>query len=186
MTGQDIGAFSDMFHELASMFRLYGTDEQKAATLGAYFDTLRSYDLQRVRVGYEQLKTTATKWPVPAAWIAAMPRGDGALPEMDWRQVKDANEAERLFYEGDRCSCGECVAAHVTHLHLRYVPVLDSSGEVVPMKHPARSQPVLLGEWIHGARLRNWYAARAEFYQQLERLKPGVRQVISEEVPVGT
>jgi hypothetical protein len=46
------------------------------------------------------------------------------------------------------------------------------------MKHPNRSQPVLLGEWIHGQRLRNWYAARAEFYQKLASLKPGVRQAI--------
>lgn len=178
MTGHDIGTFSDMFNELASMFRLYGTEEQKAATLSAYFDTLRSYDLNRVRRGYEQLKTTATKWPVPAAWIAAMPRGDGALPEMDWQQVKAANEAERLFYEGGLCHCVECEGANVTHLYLRYVPVLDANGDVVPMKHPARSQPVLLGEWIHGMRLRKWYAARAAFYQQLEKLKPGVRAAI--------
>lgn len=178
MTSADLGAFSEMFHELASMFRLYGTEEQKTATLSAYFETLRSYPLERVRRGYEQLKTTATKWPVPAAWIAAMPRGDNALPLMDWRQVKASNDAEQLFYEGSLCHCVECAAAHATHLPLRYVPVLNADGDVIPMKHPARSQPVLLGEWIHGQRLRNWYAARAEFYQKLQSLKPGVRQIL--------
>lgn len=178
MTPSDFDAFADMFRELASMFRLYANDEQKAATLSAYFETLRSYPLERVRRGYEQLKTTSTKWPVPAAWIAAMPRGDGALPPMDWRQVKASNDAEQLFYEGPLCHCVECVAANVTHLHLRYVPCLNSDGDVIPMKHPARSQPVLLGEWIHGNRLRNWYAAKAEFYQALERLKPGVKQIL--------
>jgi hypothetical protein len=66
----------------------------------------------------------------------------------------------------------------VTHLHLRYVPVQDRDGNVMPMKHPNRSQPVLLGEWIHGARLRGWYRARAEFYQQLEKLKPGIKREI--------
>jgi hypothetical protein len=178
MTTAEYDAFVQMFQELASMFRFYGTEEQRAAAMGAYFETLRTYPLDRVRRGYEQLKVTATKWPVPAAWIAAMPRGESALPEMDWRQVKASDEAEKLFYEGPLCRCKECEQANVTHLHLRYVPVLNSDGDVMAMKHPNRSQPVLLGEWIHGQRLRNWYAARAEFYQKLASLKPGVRQAI--------
>jgi hypothetical protein len=182
MTNQDLAAFSEMFGELASMFRLYGSEDQKAQTLSAYFETFKPYPLERVRAGYETLKVTATKWPVPAAWIAAMPRGDSALPEMDWRQVKASDEAEKLFYEGPLCRCKECEQANVTHLHLRYVPVLNSDGDVMAMKHPNRSQPVLLGEWIHGARLRNWYTAKAEFYQKLESLKPGVAKAIAEPV----
>jgi hypothetical protein len=90
--------------------------------------------------------------------------------------VKASDEAERLFYEGPLCRCPECEQANVTHLPLRYVPCLNGDGEVMPMRHPNRSQPVLLGEWIHGARLRNWYAARAAFYAKLESLKPGVKR----------
>jgi hypothetical protein len=178
MTTADYSAFVEMFGELASLFRFYGTDEQRAAALSAYFQTLQSYPLDRVRRGYEQLKVTATKWPVPAQWIAAMPRGDSALAPMDWRQVKASDEAEKLFYEGPLCHCVECERAHVTHLPLRYVPVLNSDGEVIPLQHPNRSQPVLRGEWIHGQRLRSWYRAKAEFYQKLESLKPGVRAAI--------
>jgi len=178
MTSADYSDFVAMFQELASIFRFYGTEEQKAAAMGAYFQTLQSYPLDRVRKGYEQLKVTATKMPVPAQWITAMPRGDNALPEMDWRQQKASDEAERLFYEGAFCHCAECEQANVTHLNLRYVPVQDRDGNVMPMKHPNRSQPVLLGEWLHGQRLRSWYRARAEFYQKLESLKPGIRQVI--------
>lgn len=184
MTQGDFSAFAEMFQDLASMFRLYGNDEQRAATMGAYFQTLRSYPLDRVRRGYEQLKTTATKWPVPAHWIAAMPKGDAGLPEMDWRQIKASDEAERLFYEGERCHCRECDEAGATHLNLRYVPCLDANGDVIPMKHPYRSRPVCLGEWTHGYRLKRWYAARAEFYEKLDRLKPGVRREIEKPVEV--
>lgn len=178
MTTADVAAFSDMFGELALMFRFYGSDEQRAAALGAYFQTLQTYPLERVRRGYEQLKVTATKWPVPAQWIAAMPRGDSALPELDWRQVKASDEAERLFYEGPLCRCAACEQAGITHMPVRYVPCLNGDGDVIPMTHPNRSQPVLLGEWIHGPRLRQWYAAKAAFYAQLQALKPGVRQII--------
>jgi len=151
MTSQDLSAFSEMFRELASMFRLYGTEEQKASTLSAYFQTFQDYPLERVRKGYEQLKTTATKWPVPAQWIAAMPKGVlRERPLMDWRQMKASDEAERLFYEGELCTCSECADANVTHLNLRYVPCLDADGAVIEYWHPNRNKAVLLGEWIHG------------------------------------
>src|SRR5688572_27799250 len=176
MTSGDLSTFSDMFNELASMFRLYGSDEQKAATLSAYFDTLRNYDLNRVRRGYEQLKVTATKWPVPAAWIAAMPRGDGQLVDMTHAQMRESDDAERLFYEGPMCRCRDCVEAHVTHLNLRYVPLLNADDEVIQLRHPLRQKAVVIGEWIHGHRLKRWYVARAEFYTKLETLKPGVRR----------
>ena len=170
-------AFSEMFRELASMFRLYGNEDQKAATLGAYFETLQTYPLERVRQGYEQLKTTATKWPVPAQWIAAMPKQGGAdLPVMSHAHARESDEAERLFYEGDPCACADCILANATHLPLRFVPCLDADGAVISQRHPRTNKPTLLGEWIHGYRLKRWYAARAEFYTKLETLKPGVKR----------
>jgi len=173
VTQADFSIFAEWFNDLADMFRLYARDEQKAAMLGSYFQTLEKYPLERVRLGYERLKEISSRWPHCAAWIAAMPRQDGGeLSFMDWRQVKASDEAERLFYEGDLCHCRECVEASVTHLPLRYVPCLNADGELIALRHPNRSHPVYLGGWIHGYWLRNWYAARSEFYQKLEATKP--------------
>lgn len=182
MTSHDLQAFSEMFRELASMFRLYGNEDQKAATLSAYFETLQTYPLERVRQGYEQLKTTATKWPVPAQWIAAMPKAPGAdLLVMSHSQARDSDEAERLFYEGQPCPCADCVVAHVSHMPVRFVPCLDANGETISMRHPRTQKPTLLGEWIHGHRLKRWYGAKAEFYQKLASLNPGVKAIVETE-----
>lgn len=173
MTGQDLPAFAEMFQDLATIFKLYGTEDQKASTLSAYFNTMQKYPLERVRQGYDNLKATAQKWPVPAQWIAAMPSGQGAdLPLMSLTAARESDDAENRFYEGELCACSGCVAANVTHMPLRFVPCLDGNGEVIPMLHPRTQTRKLLGEWIHGHRLKRWYAARAEFYQKLESLKP--------------
>lgn len=183
MTPQDLAAFAEMFQDLTAMFKFYGTEDQKAAALSAYFQTLQRYPLDRVRVGYETLKETAQKWPVPAQWIAAMPRSEGGdLPLMDWRQVKASDEAERLFYEGPFCRCDVCTEASATHLNLRYVPCLDANGDVIPMRHPHRSRPVMLGRWIHGHELKRWYVARAQFYERLHRLQPKVKAELETQV----
>lgn len=179
MTGQDLPAFAEMFQDLATIFKFYGTEDQKASALSAYFNTLQKYPLERVRQGYDNLKATAQKWPVPAQWIASMPSGQGAgLPLMSHTAARESDEAERRFYEGDLCACPECVSANVTHMPLRFVPCLDANGDVIPMLHPRTQNRRLLGEWIHGHRLKRWYAARAEFYQKLESLKPGARAVL--------
>lgn len=180
MTPQDLGQFAEWFHDLAATFKLYGTEDQKAATLASYFQTMQRFPLDRVRLGYEKLKETAQKWPVPAMWIGAMPKWEGAdLPIADWRQAKAYDEAEQLFFEGDFCTCRECAEANATHLALRYVPCLDATGEPIKLRHPSKLKPVYAGEWIHGYRLKRWWAARGEFFATMDRLKPGIRQAIT-------
>jgi hypothetical protein len=171
MTPQDLLAFGEMFTDLTKIFRFYGTEDQKSASLNSYFDTLQAYSLERVRAGYEQVKVTATKMPVPAQWIAAMPKGS-ELPLMTRSQAAEYDDAERKFFEGELCRCRACVEDDATHLPLRFVPCLDAHGDVITLQHPWRQKPVCLGRWIHGAELKRWWAARGAFYTALAALGP--------------
>lgn len=185
MTQADFPIFAEWFQNLASMFRLYASDDQRASMLGAYFQTLERFPLERVRQGYEHLKETAHRWPAPAVWIQAMPKFEGSdLPLMSHAQARASDDAERLFYEGPFCHCRDCVDAHATHLNLRYMPCLDASGQTIRLLHPRTQQPKYLGEWVHGQRLRTWYRLRAEFYDKLHALKPGVAKELQLTGPV--
>lgn len=181
MTSHDLPRFHELFDVLATTFRLKG---DRDAMQAAYFQALERYPIEAVELGYENLRRTEEYWPAPAKWIAAIPaRGTAAvLPLMTPEQVRASDEAERRFYEGDLCACPDCQRAGVTHVPLRYVPVLDAQGQTIPLQHPRKSQPVLLGEWIHASRLRHWYAAKAQFYERLHAMKPKPMPV--EPVPV--
>jgi hypothetical protein len=114
-----------------------------------------------------------------------MPRESVAdLLVMTARQASEYDHAEKLFYEGDFCACRECVDADATHLNLRYVPLLNANGETMPRQHPTKRTAALLGEWIHGHRLKRWYAARAEFYTKLEATKPRVKALLEVSEPL--
>lgn len=174
MTESDRDAFRQMFSDVfySGLPRTPGRDkfEQVCAT---YFEALQPYPISGIQAAYDNLQRTATGWPPVSAWIASIRSNPVAsLPQMDWRNVRESDEAEARFYEGDPCSCRECTQAGATHLPLRFVPCLDANGAVIPMQHPKRIRPVLLGEWIHGHRLKRWYATRAEFYVKLEATKP--------------
>jgi hypothetical protein len=174
-----------MFDDLAVMLRFYGTADQRAAAVSAYFDTLSKFPLDRVRRGYQALKESASKFPAPAQWIAAMPRESVSdLIVMSARHASEYDDAEKKFYEGDFCSCKECTDANATHLNLRYVPCLDASGATMPRQHPTKRTAVLVGEWIHGHRLKRWYSARAEFYRKLEATKPRVKDLLATTEPL--
>lgn len=174
MTERDLPAFRELLEDLyhSGLQRTPRRDKFEHV-LATYFRALQSYPWPAMQAAHEHLQRTATSWPPVAAWVGAL-RSDVAtgLPVMTGAQARAADDADRAFFEGACCVCSACTEAHVTHLPLRYVPCLDANGDVMPMKHPARSRPVLLGEWIHGYRLKRWYAARAEFYTKLEATKP--------------
>lgn len=181
MTQADLPAFREMFEGLLfSGLSFTPPKDQREQALATYFQALESYSLPAVRKGYEKLQHGLAKFPAVSQWVQAMPRDGrgGEIPVMSHAQMRESDEAERLFYEGALCRCQLCEQAHVTHLPLRYVPRLDGNGDPVQQMHPRRNKPVIVGEWIHGGRLRTWYAAKAEFYQKLESLKPGVKQIL--------
>lgn len=174
MTGHDLPAFRQMFEDLwhSGLSRTPQRDKLESV-LATYFQALETYPIGAVKAAYEHLQRTATNWPPVATWVAAIRSNPASgLPLMNPRQIRESDEAERLFYEGELCHCRECEDAHATHLPLRYVPCLDADGNVIPMQHPNRRRPVLLGEWIHGHRLKRWYAAKAAFYEKLATLGP--------------
>ena len=60
------------------------------------------------------------------------------------------NDLPARDFIGSACDCPECRQAGVTHLRLRRDP------------HT--------GAWLHGARLRSWYAAKAAFIADVKAL----------------
>lgn len=173
MTDHDLGAFADLFDDLALIgLSFTPTRDKREHAKAVYFEALRAYPFVSVRAAYQHLRETASKWPAIAQWIGAIPRNPTAgLPELVPSQMRELEEAERKGYEGDLCACGDCTAAGASHLPLRYVPVLDPQGQPVRWKHPARMQPVIMGEWLHGRRLKAWYIARAHFYELKARVE---------------
>ena len=180
MTPQDLPAFRELFENLLfSGLSFTPPKDKREQALATYFQALEAYDFAAVRLAYERLQHGLTKWPAVSQWVQAMPRdgrAGGVLLIMNHVQARESDDAEQRFYEGDFCRCRECVEASATHLNLRYVPCLNANGEVLEMLHPRKQRVVVLGEWIHGHRLKRWYAARAEFYEKLESLKPGVKR----------
>lgn len=167
MTEQDFTRFVEWFDVLAVTHRLNAKPELRNKMRAEYFDVLRSYPVDAVQSAYETLRRKMKKWPVPADWLEALPPfGSVArLPALTADEQAQHDEAERLGYEAAHvCTCMSCVAANCAQPP-RYVPLLDRDGQVIERRHPLRvGRPVLLGRWIHGRELRNWYSARAEFY----------------------
>lgn len=180
MTSHDLPAFRELFDNLRfSGLSFTPPKDRTDQALATYFQALEPYPFHAVKQAYDTLQHGLTKWPAVSQWVQALPKhglGMGEMGMMDWRQAKEWTEAERLFYEGDPCGCADCILANVTYLPTRYVPCLDANGDTIPMRHPNKPLPVLRGEWLHGFPLKRWYSARAEFYQKLETLKPGMKR----------
>jgi hypothetical protein len=173
MTEDDYSTFKDWFEILAITHRLGARGEILEKMKGEYFDVLRMHDMDRVRRAYEKLRRSAKRWPVPADWCEALPPHDPTerLPTMTRDQIRESDEAEAKFYEGDVCHCTACVAAHADHLPIRDVPRLDAQGEMIAMRHPKKRTPVYVGRWIHGQELKRWWGARGQFFSTFEHFK---------------
>lgn len=168
-----LSEFEPSFNALWDMgLRYRPSEDRRQSVLTSFYQVLEKYPLPAVIGGQEQLQATATSWPAPANWIAAMPRRDreSQLPEMDWRQLKAFDAAYEAVYEGEPCGCVECREAEVSHLPIRYVPMVDASGALVQRKHP-RLGTVYVGEFIHGYRLKNWWRLRGEFFSLIGTLE---------------
>lgn len=166
MDSHEFGAFIDWFNVLAVTHRLNATEDQRGKMQAEYFDVLRPYPFDAVRQSYESLRRKMKKWPVPADWLEALPPfgSTARLPPLTAEELAENEEAERMGYEAPTvCTCRECQDADC-FLPPRYVPKLDRQGQVIERRHPDRAgRPVLLGRWIHGAELKRWYAARANY-----------------------
>lgn len=170
MTDHELSAFRELFEDLFfSGLARTPMQDRKEQVLATYFEALRPYPFAAVKAAHAQIQRAEKNWPTVSVWIAAIRSNPvSSLLLMTPEQQSESDEAERLFYEGPVCRCSECRFTHADHLPLRYVPLLDGNGRVMPIQHPNRQRPVILGEWIHGVRLKRWYAARAEFYLKLE------------------
>lgn len=168
MDSRDLGLFSEWFNTLAVTHRLIATEDLKGKMLAEYFAVLQPYPIEAVRSAYETLRRKMKKWPVPADWLEALPPGGtGArLPLLTAEEQAEIEDAERVGYERETyCHCPICEREQATHLKSRYVPRLDPRGQVIERRHPNRQgRSVILGRWIHGAELKRWISARAEFY----------------------
>ena len=80
-------------------------------------------------------------------------------------EIAETEAAEQCGYEqGEFCHCSACEFAGVTHQAPRFVPRLDRFDKEIARRHPERDVPVILGHWIHGEELKQWYRARGDFY----------------------
>lgn len=165
--------FAEWFDVLAVTHRLNAREDLRQKMRGEYFAVLKPYSIESVTYAYESLRRKMKKWPVPADWLEALPPTSSVdrLPAATADEIAEAEEAERLCYEQPKiCQCELCVEAQC-HMPPRYVPRLDRDGHTLDRRHPGRSgAPVLLGEWLHGLRLRSWYAARGQFYELKAKL----------------
>lgn len=175
MKAQDYDYFVGWFDLLAVTHRLLAAEDLRAKMRAEYFDILRPYPVEAVQSAYETLRRRAKKWPVPADWCEALPPCGAAarLPLMTVDEMRDTTHAEALGYEASAlCACAECMAADATHLYPRFVPRLDSDGQVFERRHPDRQgKPVVIGRWVHGAELKRWYRTRGDFYEKFKQLR---------------
>lgn len=173
MTEYDLLAFRELFDDLVATFgRRFGSEAERTRCVAQYFDVLRYFDLPDVRRGFDRLREGDGFPKGPSAWRAAIPSsGASRWPAMTDAEMRECDDVERRGYEGDVCVCRECREAGVTHQPLRYVPRLDASGELMKRRHLRNGAEKILGEYIHGERLRTWYTARADFYQAFADLK---------------
>ena len=84
---------------------------------------------------------------------------------MSDHEISEWRDAERLGYENAPCKCRECREAGVSEKPIRFVPHdPDAQGQLSP------SRIVLLGHYIHGDALANWYYAREKFWTDARAL----------------
>lgn len=173
MTDADYPQFREMFEALSAAFRVrFISDKARDQSLAQYYDVLRLYAIGDVRRGFERLRDGENFPKGPAQWRQAIPRSAlSEVPAMAPGDFAELEDAESRGYEGNVCHCQDCRAAEVTHQPIRYVPREDSQGRLLKARHPRTGEEKILGVWIHGERLRNWYTARANFYEAFATLK---------------
>lgn len=169
MDASHLQRFSEWFDVLAVTHRLNASEDIRGRMKSEYFDVLRSYPIEAVASAYESLRRKMKKWPVPADWLEALPPfgSTGRLTLLTAEEEAENDAAEALGYEAAAyCHCSICERDQATHLKPRYVPRLDRDGQVMERRHPTRmGRPILLGMWLHGRPLKNWYIARARYYE---------------------
>jgi hypothetical protein len=166
--GPEFDKFREWFDVMAITHGKSFSDDLRARTTAEYFDVLRPYPYELVQMSYETLRRKMKKWPVPADWLEALPPHSSVLrlPLMHDKEIERNDYAESVGYEWPSfCQCDVCVRDGATHLKPRFVPRIDAHGNVTERRHPARQgRAIILGRWIHGAELKAWCAARADFY----------------------
>lgn len=152
-----------------SMLRGYSKLEPDAG--GQYFRVLKAHEFGDVARAADSWASHEQFFPAPSQWLEAVsrvPKGEPLL-ELSAEAAREYVDAESRGFEGQPCTCSECVSAGVAEKPMRYVPTEDRFGEFE--KRHYQSRTVLLGHWSHGQELARWYAARANFYEMAMRLR---------------
>lgn len=186
MVATEFDRFCEWFDVLAVTHRLHCSEDLRGKMKAEYFEVLAPYPVEIIEAAYQTLRRRMKKWPVPADWLEAMPPfGSVArLPLMTSAEQREHDHAEVLGYEAEGpCKCASCEAEGIV-MPSRYVPRQDRDGNFYERRHPLKQgHAVLLGKWIHGKELRSWWSARAQFYENLEHLRPRVAALLNRKVP---
>lgn len=172
MNAGDEVQFAAVFSRLRSIFPLRGEHSEIQQIVQSYFRVLIRFPIRAVEAGADAWITTGTRFPKPAEWLGAIPRGSklaDILP-MPEDEAAEHQRATNLFYEDEPCGCHLCAKAGVSHRMLRYVPDTDADGRDARMK--IGDKVVVRGHWAHGEELKRWYAARDAFMSLKARVWP--------------
>lgn len=172
MTDSEMFAFSDVFKSLERVFPKRLEEHERSRMTGDYFRILRKYPLAAIQAGAETWMQRGKYFPKPAEWIDAIPKRNeqavSNVPEIPPQKAEDYRRAELKRFEGQPCSCHECVESGVTERPTRFVPETDADDNAVVMRDGEKL--VTPGVWIHGYALARYYKARADFYNKYREL----------------
>lgn len=172
MTDSDLPAFMETFRQVVRVFPLRGGDEETQRLTSSYFKALRRFHLTDVQAGADAHIASGIHFPKPAEWIGKIPpRKRTQLRRMTDADAREYRRAELLGYEDAPCSCALCQEAGVTERPIRFVPDADDNDRDIKVEDPIGNREVTEGHWAHGAELRRWYEARADFWNLYYTLK---------------
>lgn len=163
MTDSDVFAFTALAKRVGIALGKRVEFEDFKALTGTYFRVLRRYDLGDLERGADIWIARETRFPKPAEWASAIPRQEADCRVMSQNEAIEYARAEKLGYEGESCSCPECIDAGVNEKSLRFVPECVGDADV-RVKNPFTDRIVTAGHWAHGWELFRYYDAKADFY----------------------
>jgi hypothetical protein len=185
MTDDEYDTFARAFRRCSGVYRLKLKPTELDELTRTFAKLLTGYALDDVLAVMRAWMTTEKNFPRPADWLDALRARSSSGAPRPTPRVMDAIEAaiyvraERLAYEDAPCTCDACVAARVTHCHVRFVPNVTADGLDDHATLPTGDRVVCAGHWAHGDALARWYAARAACLDRWDRIPPRVRRVLT-------
>jgi len=161
MTDADAIAFSELFNGLRGVFFLRAEKAEVEQLVRTYFRALSDFTIESVEAGAKEWLVTGTKFPKPAEWRRAIPRGKAMFDELSPADAREYFRALAKRFEDDPCNCVSCRLASVSHRMIRFVPEYDENGNDVRVR--IGEQVITRGHWAHGDELAAFYRARDEY-----------------------